>query len=323
MKVYQVKESVEEKVEDLFYEYNLGAKPFLKWVGGKRQLLTQLQEHYPSDLKQNKIKNYYEPFVGGAAVFFDVMQHYEVQNAYLYDINEDLILTYLVIQKDIEKLLDFLDVHQKKYTPLDTEKRGKYFYTQRSLFNEQKFKIDYQYFAENWAEQAARVIFLNKTCFNGLFRYNSKGFFNTPKGKYKNPKILDEDNLLKVSKLLELATIKVADFRQIKEDLQDNSFVYFDPPYRPISQTSNFTFYSKFNFRDKEQLELASLFYELDEKGHFLMLSNSDPKNTNPEDDFFETLYSNYQIDRVNAKRTINSNAKKRGEIKEIIITNY
>lgn len=322
MKIHQIQEEL-EKQDELLYEYNLGAKPFLKWVGGKRQLLPQLKALYPDDLKQKKIKNYYEPFVGGGAVFFDVMQNYEVQQAYLYDINEDLILTYKVIQKDLEKVLDYLNSHQKVYQNLDVEKRTQYFYSQRSLFNEKKFKIQYQKYTESWVEQAARVIFLNKTCFNGLFRYNSKGLFNTPQGKYKNPKILDEENLRNVSKLLALATIEVADFKQVQQDIQAHSFVYFDPPYRPISKTSSFTLYSKFNFKEEEQLALAGMFYDLDEKGVYLMLSNSDPKNINPEDNFFDALYANYQITRVNAKRVINSNAKNRGEIKELIIMNY
>ncbi len=187
----------------------------------------------------------------------------------------------------------------------------------------QRFNIDYNKYSENWIPRVAQTIFLNKTCFNGLFRFNSKGGFNSPMGRYKNPKILDESNLLNVSKLLEIATIKKADFREVKNDIRNNSFVYFDPPYRPISKTSSFTSYSKFNFQDDEQLQLASLFYKLDQQGHKLMLSNSDPKNTNPNDDFFETIYEKFNITRVDAKRSINSNGSKRNSIKEIVVTNY
>ena len=323
MKTYTPIENIENKVSDLFYEYQLGAKPFLKWVGGKRQLLEQFEALYPIELKLKKIKNYYEPFVGGGAVFFDIAQNYEVENAYLYDINDELILTYKVIQKDVFKLIEFLYRYDKQYKKLNEVKRKEFYYELRDNYNLQRFNIDYNKYSENWIPRVAQTIFLNKTCFNGLFRFNSKGGFNSPMGKYKNPKILDEQNLLNVSKLLEIATIKKADFREVKNDIKNNSFVYFDPPYRPISKTSSFTSYSKFNFQDDEQLQLASLFYELDKQGHKLMLSNSDPKNTNPNDDFFETLYSNFNITRVNAKRSINSNGNKRNSIKEIVVTNY
>jgi len=323
MKIYTSTENKENKVSDLFYEYKLGAKPFLKWVGGKRQLLSQFNELYPIELKLKKIKNYYEPFVGGGAVFFDVAQNYEVENAFLYDINDELILAYKVIQRDVYKLIEFLHRYEKQYKKLDDEKRKEYYYELRENYNLQRFNIDYNKYSENWIPRVAQTIFLNKTCFNGLFRFNSKGGFNSPMGRYKNPKILDEQNLLNVSKLLEIATIKKADFREVKNDIKNNSFVYFDPPYRPISKTSNFTSYSKFNFQDDEQLQLAKLFYELDRQGHKLMLSNSDPKNTNPNDDFFETIYADFNITRVDAKRSINSNGNKRNSIKEIVVTNY
>lgn len=313
----------ENLVEDLFYEYRLGAKPFLKWVGGKRQLLDQFEELYPTELKLRKIKNYYEPFVGGGAVFFDVAQKYEIENAFLYDINEELILTYKVIQKDVNKLIEFLYKHDLFYKKLNEKKQKEYYYEIRENFNLQRFNIDYKKYSENWIPRAAQTIFLNRTCFNGLFRFNSKGGFNSPMGRYKNPKILDEQNLLSVSKLFEIATIRKADFKEVRNDIKNNSFVYFDPPYRPISETASFTSYSKFNFQDDEQLQLASLFYDLNEQGHYLMLSNSDPKNTNPEDDFFETIYANFNIQRVDAKRSINSDPNKRNSIKEIVVTNY
>lgn len=320
---YQHTENI-NVAEDLFYEYRIGAKPFLKWVGGKRQLLDQFGELYPTELKLKKIQNYYEPFVGGGAVFFDVLQSYEVENAYLYDINDELILAYKVIQKDVQKLIEFLDRYEKSYKKLSEKKQKEYYYELRESFNLSRFNIDYEKYSENWIPRVAQIIFLNKTCFNGLFRFNSKGAFNSPQGKYKNPKILDEQNLLNVSKLLEIATIKKADFKEVKNDISNqSSFVYFDPPYRPISTTSSFTAYSKYNFEDDEQIQLANLFHDLDEKGHKLMLSNSDPKNTNPEDDFFDTIYSNYNILRVDAKRSINSKGNKRNAIKEIVVTNY
>jgi len=324
MAEFKTKETESIVVEDLFFDYNLGAKPFLKWVGGKRQLLSDFQALYPSELKKKKIKNYYEPFLGGGAVFFDVAQNFEIENAFLYDINEELILTYLVIQKDVSKLLDLLIRYDNHYKKLTETKQKDYYYEIRESFNQERFNIDYDKYSESWITRAAQTIFLNRTCFNGLFRFNSKGVFNTPMGKYSNPKIVDEQNLLNVSKLLEIATIKKADFKEVKQDLNGvSSFVYFDPPYKPISKTSSFTSYSKLNFEDDEQLQLASLYNELNERGYKLMLSNSDPKNTDPSDNFFDEIYKEYRITRVDAKRSINTDPKKRSSIKEIVVTNY
>jgi DNA adenine methylase len=311
------------KVKDLFYEYAVGAKPFLKWAGGKNQLLSVFNELYPKELLKGKIKNYYEPFVGGGAVFFDIAQNYRIDSAFLYDINEELILTYKVIQKEVSSLIEFLHRYSKQYLSLKKEKREKYYYEFRHNFNLQRFNIDYEKYSETWVSRAAQIIFLNKTCYNGLFRFNSKGEFNSPFGLYDNPKILDEKNLLNVSKLLEIAEIKKADFKEVKRDIKKASFVYFDPPYRPLSKTSNFTSYSKYQFKDDEQIQLATLFNELNEMDCFLMLSNSDPKNTDPTDNFFDLIYKGYNIIRVPAKRIINSDAKKRNSINEIIVTNY
>jgi len=302
---------------------NYKAKPFLKWAGGKGQLLNTFQKFYPEELQSNKIKNYFEPFIGGGAVFFDIAQRFEIESAYLYDVNEELILAYKVIQKDVFKLMDFLSIFQKKYDKLDTENRTKLFYEIRQEFNTERFNIDYKKYSDNWIYRTAQIIFLNKTCFNGLFRFNLKGGFNTPVGRYKNPKILDEGNLQKVSELLQIAVVKNADFKLVKQDLKENSFVYFDPPYRPISKTSSFTAYSKNGFGDIQQTELANTFELLNSKGAQLMLSNSDPKNTDPADNFFDDLYIKHHIYRVAAKRMINSNAAKRAAINEIVVTNY
>lgn len=227
MREYQIQNNNENDiVKDLSYEYNVKAKPFLKWVGGKRQLLSQFDELYPVDLKEKKVKNYYEPFVGGGAVFFDVVQRFEIENAFLYDINEELIITYLVIQKDVCKLLDFLNKYDRQYKKLSEEEQKNFYYELRNNFNCQRFDIDYDRYSENWIPRAAQIIFLNRTCFNGLFRFNSKGMFNSPQGKYKNPKIIDEQNLLNVSKVLEIATIRKADFSEVKNDLNGvNSFI--------------------------------------------------------------------------------------------------
>ncbi len=311
------------EVRDLFNVYKVGARPFLKWAGGKSQLLDKFQELYPHELKERKIGTYYEPFLGSGAVFFDIAQNYDIKSAYLYDINEELILTYTVIQRDVSKLLEFLYNYQKYYLKFDKDRRKDFYYAQRTKYNLQRFNIDYSHYSEKWIPRAAQLIFLNKTCFNGLYRVNSKGEFNTPHGDYDNPTICDEENLLAVSQVLQIAEIKVADFKQVVSDLKEEAFIYFDPPYRPISKTANFKAYSKYDFSDNEQIQLAALFRELDSKGLKLMLSNSDPKNINPDDDFFDKLYVGYNILRVPAKRMINSDSNKRGSINEIVITNY
>ncbi|MFN8254495.1 MAG: Dam family site-specific DNA-(adenine-N6)-methyltransferase [Bacteroidales bacterium] len=313
----------ESAVMDDVDENNMQAKPFLKWVGGKRQLLEKFQDLYPLELKESKIKNYYEPFLGGGAVFFDIAQNYEIENAYLYDINDELILTYIVVQKDVYKLIDLLANFSIQYKKLSELKQKEFYYEIRESFNTNRHQTDYRNYSEKWILRAAQIIFLNKTCFNGLFRFNSKGEFNSPQGRYKNPKILDEQNLLNASKLLVNATIKKADFREIKRDIKNNSFVYFDPPYKPISTTANFTAYNKKEFPDEEQVQLAGLFDYLDKKGHWLMLSNSDPKNIDPNNNYFDKLYGKFKITRVEAKRSINSNPAKRNAINEIVVTNY
>lgn len=310
-------------VKDLFNPYNVGARPFLKWAGGKGQLLTKFQELYPKQLVDKQINTFYEPFLGSGAVFFDIAQNYNIERAFLYDINEELILTYQVVQKDVSKLLDFLYRYQRDYIKLDKSKRQEYFYSQRTNYNLQRFNIDYNKYSELWFPRAAQLIFLNRTCFNGLYRVNSKGEFNSPAGDYDNPTICDENNLLAVSKVLQIAEIKKADFKEIINDLKSRSFVYFDPPYRPISKTASFKAYSKHNFADNEQIQLAQLYKRLDYEGVKVMLSNSDPKNNNPNDNFFDEIYNGYNIYRVPAKRMINSDASKRGLINEIVVTNY
>ncbi|HOR39665.1 MAG: Dam family site-specific DNA-(adenine-N6)-methyltransferase [Paludibacteraceae bacterium] len=320
---YLTSDTIGSVVQDLFNPSNVGAKPFLKWAGGKGQLLDIFQKLYPEQLKRKKIKNFYEPFLGSGAVFFDITQKYEIENAFLYDINEELILAYKVIQRDVSKLIDFLHRYQKTYLKLDKVKRKEFFYNQRTNYNLQRFNIDYDKYSENWVPRAAQLIFLNKTCFNGLYRVNLKGEFNSPVGDYDNPTICDEQNLLAVNKVLEIAEIKKADFKDIVTDLRSDSFVYFDPPYRPISKTASFKAYHKQGFTDSEQLQLAQLFKQLDSEGSFVMLSNSDPKNIDPDDNFFDDMYNGFNIVRVPARRMINSDPTKRGRINEIVVTNY
>lgn len=309
----------------LINESDLGntAKPFLKWAGGKSQLLDKFLTYYPAELKNGIITNYYEPFIGGGAVFFDVAQRFDIKSAFLYDINQELILVYRVIQQDVLKLIEKLDSIQKNYRKLDENAQSVFYYKVREVFNRQHLKTNYLRYSEDWILRAAQIIFMNKACFNGLFRFNRKGEFNVPAGRYKNPKILDENNLAAVSKLLSIAEIKNVGFETVENEIKDNSFVYFDPPYRPISKTSGFTAYSKFKFEDEEQRQLAELFHRLNKSGIKLMLSNSDPKNFDPGDNFFDEIYGKYNITRIPARRSINSNASKREAINEIVVTNY
>ena len=298
--------------------HSFPAKPFLKWAGSKRQLLPKFIDLYASDLKDGKIKNYYEPFTGSGAVFFDIAQRYRIDNAFLYDVNEDLVLTYQVIQSQVYKLVDTLNRHEKKYLALNKTERVGYFYEQRMLFNQERFNNNSHSHTDKSINRAAQFIFLNRTCFNGLFRVNSKGEFNTPAGDYANPSICDEDNLLAVSQLLSKATIKKADFTQVLKDVKPPAFIYFDPPYRPLTVTANFTAYSKSAFTDQQQLQLADMYRKLDKMKIAMMLSNSDAANG-----FFDDLYRGFHIKRIPARRLINADASKRGTVNEIVITNY
>ncbi|MBN1119349.1 MAG: Dam family site-specific DNA-(adenine-N6)-methyltransferase [Bacteroidales bacterium] len=299
------------------------AKPFLKWAGGKGQLLEKFQKLYPDELKNNKVNYYYEPFAGGAAVFFDVVKKFRIKQASLYDINEELVLAYQVVKNDVSTLLEFLLGYEQKYLPLDKNDRKAFYYDIRETYNRDRFDINYRKYSDNWIPRAAQVIFLNKTCFNGLFRFNNSGGFNTPAGDYMNPKICDSENLTLVSSLLKKTEIKCGSYDAVLKDVEEKSFVYFDPPYRPISKTSSFTSYSRHDFTDESQRQLAEVFKGLDKKGCFVMLSNSDPRNTNPDDNFFDDLYKGFNIKRIPARRSINSDAKKRGELNEIVVTNY
>ena len=293
-------------------------KPFLKWAGGKRQLLPLFTDMYPPALKAGTIKNYYEPFLGSGAVFFDIAQRYSVKNFFLSDINAELVLTYQVIQAQVSKLIEVLYQHEKNYLALNKEKRLQYFYDQREQFNLQRAATGFSKNAGKGVDRAAQLIFLNRTCYNGLFRVNSKGEFNTPAGDYIKPSICDVKNLTGAAKLLDKATIQQAGFTKTLKDILPSSFVYLDPPYRPVSKTASFNSYSKAIFRDEQQAELADRYRQLDKKAVLLMLSNSDSA-----DKFFDKLYKGFAITRVPAKRLINKDASKRGHVNEIVVTNY
>lgn len=299
------------------------SKPFMKWAGGKAQLLEQIVHYLPDQLKQGKIRRYIEPFVGGGALFFHVAQMYEIEEYFISDINEELVLVYKTIRKDVSGLVDLLKEMEQKYHCLSPSKQKEYFYAVRSGLNESLSAVNYSNYSGAWIERTAQILFLNRTCFNGLFRVNSKGEFNVPFGKYKHPMICAEDNLLAVSELLQRTEIQYGDFSSCESFVSSDSFVYFDPPYRPISKTASFTSYSKFDFNDVAQLRLASFYRLLHRKGAKLMLSNSDPQNENPEDHFFEDAYKDFRIERVMANRMINSKAERRGKISELLIMNY
>jgi DNA adenine methylase len=299
------------------------AKPFLKWAGGKGQLLEQIDNFLPNELEDGTITRYLEPFVGSGAVFLYLAKSYKIEEFFILDINEELILAYKTLQKDVEKLIEFLSNLQERYLLLDEDKRKKYYYDLRSLFNLQRKTIDFQNYSQEWIERTAQLIFLNRTCFNGLYRVNNQGDFNVPMGKYKNPLICNSENLRAIAQILQKTQIHCGDFTDCEQWVNERTFIYFDPPYRPISKTSDFTSYSKYNFDDSEQLRLRDFFEQLHKKKAKLILSNSDPKNENPNDDFFEMAYQDYRIERVKASRNINSNAQKRGKINEILILNY
>ena len=292
-------------------------KPFVKWAGGKGGLLSQLNNFYPFDLENGIINRYVEPFVGGGAVLIDILQKYDIKEAYAFDVNKDLINCYNVIKNNVEALIKELNKKEKEFLKLETNDRTIYFYDIRKEYNSYKLKMKLD------IKRASEFIFLNRTCFNGLYRVNKSGEFNVPYGKYKNPTICDSKNLKNLSKLIQNVIFEYGDYKKSSKYIDKNTFVYFDPPYRPLSITSGFTSYTKENFNDEDQRELAKYYSELNNKKAKLMLSNSNPKNTNKEDNFFEEIYKEFNINEVFAKRAINANGNGRGNISELIITNY
>lgn len=293
-------------------------RPFVKWAGGKGSLIPQLNNFYPYELKNGIIERYIEPFVGGGAVLIDILQKYDVQEAYAFDINIDLINSYNVIKNNVEDLITNLKQMETEYLQLEQEERKNYFYNKRDEYNNYRLEG-----IEQNIQRAAQFIYLNRTCFNGLYRVNKAGKFNVPMGNYKNPTICDEENLRNLSELIQNVQFQYGDYRRSMEYVTENTFVYFDPPYRPLNVTSGFTSYTKEDFNDENQKELAEFYRELNEQNVKLMLSNSNPKNTNKEDTFFDNIYQGFNIDEIYASRMINANSKGRGKISEILVTNY
>ena len=292
------------------------AKPFIKWAGGKTQLLTQFENILPHNLEEAEHFTYIEPFVGGGAMLFHMLQKYtNIGRVIINDINPNLITAYRVIRDTPERLITDLKMLQREFRQNSNEEaRKEYFLRIRKSYNED---------THNDVTNTAMFIFLNRTCFNGLYRVNSKGYFNVPFGKYTNPTICDEELLLEDSKILQNVEILCGDYTLIERYVDNNTFIYFDPPYRPLSTTSSFTSYSKENFDDTEQTRLAHFFARLSRYGCKMMLSNSDCCAQNPNDTFFENLYGNFIIDKVHASRFVNAIPSKRGKLTEILARNY
>ncbi len=292
------------------------AKPFIKWVGGKGQLLEQLEALLPADFDNWDNATYIEPFVGGGAMLFHMLQkHPNIKRAVINDINHDLIVCYQTVRDNVEELIPSLRKIEKCYHALpDMDAKREMYMEVRSRYNEKNL---------NPIENTTLFFFLNRTCFNGLYRVNRKGLFNVPCGKYMTPQICDEATLRADSELLKRVEILEGDFVRTLDFAQEQTLFYFDPPYRPLSDTSSFNDYTKDAFNDDSQVRLKVFCDVVDEQGHKFMLSNSDCKGKNEEDNFFDVLYEAYQIERVIASRNVNANGAKRGKITEILVRNY
>ncbi len=291
-------------------------RPFVKWAGGKGQLLEVLKSNLPKDI-ETRITKYAEPFVGGGAFLFALLNEYSFEEVYISDNNKELINAFDVIKNDCETLIGELQVFQTQYEILSAEGQQEYYYRQRDAFNELTLS------RESAIMKAALFIFLNKTCFNGLYRVNKAGKFNVPAGKYKNPLICDKDNLRNISEKIQNVTIRDCDYRNVETFADEKTLIYFDPPYRPLNITSGFTSYTENEFNDNDQIELAQFYKRLSDKGVKVLLSNSDPHNVDYEDNFFDDLYAEFDIQRITAVRSINSKADKRGNVTELLIKNY
>ncbi|MFA6401094.1 MAG: DNA adenine methylase [Salinivirgaceae bacterium] len=294
---------------------SIPAKPFLKWAGGKTQLLPAIEARFPFTAEQTF--TYVEPFVGSGAVLFWVLNRFpNLKKAVINDVNSDLIAAYRFIASRVDELIQLLEIWQNQYHAIEDDKELKhqYYYTKRELFNLRNTDA---------LTQTALLLFLNRTCFNGLYRVNAGNGFNVPMGRYKKPTICDAANLKAVSKVLQKVDIMNSDFEETANGIEAPAFFYFDPPYKPLNATSSFNSYATGTFGDTEQLRLKEFCDVLHRQGHHWMLSNSDVQALNPEDDFFDSLYHSYFIERVPAKRNINSNGQKRGTLTELLITNY
>ena len=292
------------------------AKPFIKWVGGKTQLISQLEFYLPNDFKQWKNVTYIEPFIGGGAMFFHMLQNYpNIEHAVINDINPDLTTCYRVVRDNPDELTESLRYMQEAYYALQTDDgRKEFFLAARDRYNTKHLDP---------IENTTLFFFLNRTCFNGLYRVHKKGLFNVPFGKYVHPQIFDEEVIKDDSKLLQKVEILTGDFEETFPYAKDKTLVYFDPPYRPLSNTSSFNDYAKEPFNDDAQIRLKEYCDRINQAGFHFMLSNSDCRGKNNDDCFFDDLYSEYRIERVWASRSVNSIPSKRGKLTEILVHNY
>ena len=292
------------------------AKPFIKWVGGKSQLIEQLDAQLPADFGKWENVTYVEPFVGGGAMLFYILQRYpNIKRAVINDINSDLANCYRTVRDNPEELIASLKDIEGSYLALETEEaRKEFFMAVRARYNEKNLDP---------IENTTKFFFLNRSCFNGLYRVNKKGLFNVPFGRYSNPTICDPETIRKDSELLQRVEILNGDFEATFDYAQGKTIFYFDPPYRPLSDTSSFNDYAKEAFNDDAQIRLKEYCDKINTAGYTFMLSNSDCKGKNEEDNFFDVLYSAYKIERVWASRSINSNPNKRGKLTEILVHNY
>ena len=290
------------------------AKPFLKWVGGKTQLLDELAYSITTDFQRMQATTYVEPFIGGGAFFFWIMQTMRgIRHAVINDINEDLIKTYTTVQQHPAQLILALRKMQDAYLPLSHEARTDYYLHIREKYNTKQ---------SSDVCTAAMLIFLNRTCFNGLYRVNSKGAFNVPHGRYLNPKICDAETIMADHNVLQGVTILCGDFQQTLRYADTHTLFYLDPPYKPVTTTAAFTSYDKEGFDDRAQGRLHAFCDSINSRGSKFILSNSDVRSQNG-DPFFDNLYDTYWVRRVQATRMVNCNAAKRGKINELLITNF
>lgn len=284
------------------------AKPFLKWAGGKTQLINDIEKALPKEILSHKF-TFIEPFVGSGAILFWMLNNFpKMEKAVINDINSDLVNTYKIIASKPKELLSILEVFQNEFHSLEDkpEEKKEYCYEKRELYNTRN---------EELSVQAALFIFLNRTCFNGLYRVNKNNGYNVPMGSYKKPTICDFENIYAVSEALQKVEILCGDYEKTIEFASENSLFYFDPPYKPLSETSSFNSYAKDDFNHLEQIRLIDFCKTLNAKGYKWILSNSDVKGKDENDNFFDDLYSDFNIQRVKAKRSINANPEKRGEL--------
>ena len=292
------------------------AKPFIKWVGGKGQLIETFEKLLPRELAEVEAFTYIEPFIGGGAMLFYMLQHFNnIGRVIINDLNPDLVKAYKTVKANPETLIQYLSQIEREYLNIrEEEKRKEYYLSVRKRFNEGEMSD---------VDNTALLMFLNRTCFNGLYRVNSKGEFNVPFGKYANPTICDAETIYADSELLQKVDIINGDFEQTELYVTECTFIYFDPPYRPLDATSSFNSYAKEVFNDDEQIRLKEFFDRLSARKCRMMLSNSDCRGRNPEDTFFDDLYKDYIIERVYASRSVNANPMKRGKLTELLIRNY